>query len=418
MRPLRIAALLLATATTGPAHATLGLFEHGNGIMSLGMGGVGYSFAEESMGLAANPAHALALGDRYDIGVDMFIPKAISSFQGNTLAPDDAYESDGRGFYYIPQAGISKRLSDRWAIGVTMLSAGLGPDYDGSPYQRFGGADRAMLSLASTSFVSALAYRVAPAQAVGVGINVGYQSLSVEGLEFLATPAASVSPRHVTNQGKDGAFNVSFSGGWHGQITPWLAAGFGYRSKNFTQRHKDYRGLISEGGKLELPAIFGGGFTLTPIAGWTFSVEGQRYDYRKQRAFRNGLSRFSEGALLGSDSGPGFGFNDQNALKLGVRWQAHPRLALRAGYITASQIVDENETFFAAFGCVTPTVQYSIGATWSVRSWELSGYGFNAPQRSVRGENSIPESFGGGEANISDEVFGWGFSIGRRFGGA
>jgi long-chain fatty acid transport protein len=345
---------------------------------------------------------------------DLFIPEAVASYEGNAAGPDASYKSDGRGFYAIPQAGMTRRLSDRWAIGATFLSAGLGPDYDGSPYERFGGARRSHLNLASTSLVTELAYRIAPAHTVGVGLNLGYQVLSVEGLEFVANEASSVAPRHVTNQGKDGAFNAGFSVGWHAQYTPWLAAGAAYRSKNLTQRHEDYRGLIAEGGKLELPAIYGGGFTLTPGAGWTISLEAQRYAYRKQRAFRNGLNRFAT-SPLGSDNGPGFGFNDQNAYKLGVRWQAHPRLALRAGYIRATQIVDENETFFGAFGCVTPTTQYSAGATWTVRDWEVSGYGFNSPKREVDGENSIPDLLGGGEASVSDKVFGFGFSLGRRF---
>ncbi len=415
-RLLQATSLLFALMPWSRADASLGMFEHGNGIASMGMGGVSYSYAEETTALGANPAHALALGDRWDLGVDFFSAEAEAIYDGNAAGPDKGYKSDGRAYYSIPQGGYSKRLSDRWALGVTMLNAGLGPDYDGSPYERFGGGHRGTLSLTSSSFVTALAYQVAPKHAVGISLNTGYQVLSVQGLQFLADPGTSSAPDHVTNQGRDGAFNVGFSVGWHGQLTPWLGAGLGYRSKNLTQPHDDYRGLIAEHGKLELPAIYGGGFTLTPMSAWTLSVEAQRYAYRKQRAFRNGIGRLAS-ARLGDDDGPGFGFHDQNAYKLGLRWQATPSLALRAGYIWATQIIDEGETLFGAFGSLAVTDQVTAGATWTRRGWEWSAYGFNAPEQRVRGRDSIPADLGGGEIDNTHWIYGIGFSLGRRFAG-
>lgn len=413
---LASATALLALAPCLPAQATLGVFEHGNGIKSLGMGGVGYSFAEETTVLGANPAHALALGNRYDIGVDLFTADAEARFEGNALGPDEGYHSDGKEHYYIPQGGFSRALSDKLALGVTVLSAGLGPDYDGSPYQRFGGARRTSLGLASSGIVTALAYRVAPAHVLGFSLNTGYQVLALKGLEFVATPTASVAPDKVTNQGKDGAFTLGFTLGWHAKLTSWLSAGLAYRSKNWTQKHEEYAGLVAQGGKLELPAIYGGGVTITPAANWTIALEAQRYNYRDERAFSNGLDKLSEGKLLGSNDGPGFGFDDQNAYKLGVAWQATPKLMLRGGYLYATELLDANDTLFGFLGCLTTTNQYSIGATYQFSTWELSGYAYNDPKKTQYGRNSIPEAFGGGEASISDEVYGVGFSFGRRFG--
>ncbi len=418
MKTSRLLPMLVLPAVLGlslPAHATLGVFEHGNGIKSLGMGGVGYSFAQETTALAANPAHALSLGNRYDVGVDVFYAKAVATFEGNAAGPDESFNSDGKSWYYIPQGGVSYSLSDRWALGVTILSAGLGPDYDGSPYQRFGGARRVSLGLASSGVISALAYQIAPGQAVGLSVNTGYQVLSLEGAQFIASPTVSEAPDKVTNQGKDGAFTLGLTVGWTGQLTPWLKAGAAYRSKNWTQRHKDYAGLVAEGGKLELPSIYGGGFAITPVQNWTVALEAQRYTYRKQRAFRNGLAKLEQGHLLGSDDGPGFGFDDQNAYKLGVSWQATPKLAVRAGYVHATKLTNASETLFGLLGCLPTTTQYGAGATILLKAWEVSGYAYNDPKKKQNGENSIPAAFGGGEANVTDETFGIGLSLGRRF---
>ena len=409
------AALALFTAC-GPAHATLGVFEHGNGIQSLGMGGITYSAAGETTALGGNPAHAMSLGNRYDVGVDFFTATAKSYIHGNALGPDEMYKSDGRAYYMIPQGGFSMRLNPDWAFGMTMLSAGLGPDYDGSPYSRFGSPDRVSLYLASTSIVSALAYRLTDDVSLGASLNTGYQVLEVKGLQFLANDAASVSPDHVTNQGKDGVFTFGASLGFTWRIKPWLTAGAAYRSKNYNAEHDEYRGLVARGGKLELPSIYGGGFAIEPTKGLIVAVEVQRYTYRSEAAFRNGLEKFAQGQRLGGPDGPGFGFNDQNAYKLGVSWQTTPNLTLRAGFTYGTGVVTEDNTLFGALGCLTPREQYSFGATYLWREWEISGYGFGSPTRRVNGEGSIPDAFGGGEADVSDVVIGAGFSLGRRFG--
>lgn len=418
MKPDRLAscAALIAFCSPFAAQATVGVFEHGNGIKSMGMGGVGYSFAEETTALGANPAHALALSHRFDVGVDLFAAEAVATYDGNAAGPDESFASDGRTYYAIPQGGYSRRLSDRLGFGVTVLSAGLGPDYDGSPYERFGGSSRVSLGLASSSVVTALAYQLNKQHTVGASLNVGYQVLELKGLQFLDDPAVSSAPGKVTNQGKDGAFSVGFSLGWHGQLTPWLAAGVAYRSKSWTEKHEDYRGLVAEGGRLELPAIYGGGVTLTPIRNWTLALEFQHQAYSKEPAFSNKIEKLAEGNLLGSDNGPGFGLDDANVYKIGVRWQATPKLMLRAGYTYNTVIVQRSETLFAVLGCLTTSTNYSVGATYQIDDkWEVSAFAFDTPKRSVRGENSIPAEFGGGEITVSDKVSGIGFSLGRRF---
>lgn len=420
MRPSsspRFASALILSLACGPAHATLGIFEHGNGIQSLGMGGIAYSYAGETTALGGNPAHALSLGNRYDVGVDFFTATAEWTVRGNALGPDDSWESDGRSYYMIPQGGFAMRLTPDWAFGMTMLSAGLGPDYDGSPYGRFGGnPDRMSLMLASSSIVSALAYRLNDAVSLGASLNTGYQVLEVKGLEFLANDPASVSPDHVTNQGKDGVFTFGATLGFTWRIAPRLTAGGAYRSKNYNAQHDEYRGLVARGGKLELPSIFGGGLAFEAAKGLVLAVEVQRYTYGSEAAFGNGLEKFARGEKLGGNDGPGFGFKDQNAYKFGVSYQATPTLTLRAGFTYGTGMVTQDNTLFGALGCVTPREQYSLGATFLWREWELTGYAFGSPQRTVHGEGSIPAAFGGGEADVSDVVVGTGFSLGRRFG--
>jgi long-chain fatty acid transport protein len=418
-RPLVRRALLLSGLMlfTTSASATLGVFEHGNGINSMGMGGVTYSYATETTTLGANPAHALSLGDRWDFGTDVFWANAEGRYKGNALGPDgEVFNSDGRAWYQIPQGGYSKRLNNDWAWGITILNAGLGPDYHGNPYRRFGGtANRATLYLASSSIVNALAYRLTDDFHVGASLNVGYQQLSVQGLQFLDNSASSVSPGHVTNQGLDGVFTFSAGLGFTWQITPWLTAGAAYKTKNYNAQHDEYRGLVARGGKLELPSIYGGGFTLKPFQKLVLVFEAQRLTYKSEAAFKNGLNKFPDN-LLGSNDGPGFGFNDLNAYKFGMEYAATPKLTLRAGFLWGTGLLTKDDTFFGFMGPLTHRETYTAGATYLWRDkWEFSGMGYATPIRPVPGRNSIPAALGGGEVDISDEVYGFGLSVGRRF---
>lgn len=414
-RRLPAACGLLLVLALPTAQASLGIFEHGNGIKSCGLGGITYAVGEETVVLSANPAHAASLGSRYDIGVNVFLPMSTSRIRDNAIAPNDQTDNDGRRWYPIPQGGFTRVINDRWTWGMTAYAAGLGPDYARNPYRRFGADRRGSLFLTSVGAATALAWQVDAQHALGASLNLGYQTLDIKGLSFFG-PLSS-TPDKVSNQGKDGSPTAGFSLGWTWRITPELAWGAGYRSKTWTKKHREYRGLLPDGGQLELPAIWGAGLAWTPIPDWTFAFDFQRYQYSSEGAFGNSIGRLQPpDHLLGDKDGAAFGFKNQNAYKFGIAWRATPRLVLRVGYIDATQINQSSETLFDAFGPVTATTHYTAGATWTVRDWEISGYAYHSPEKTVHGEGSIPAAFGGGEADAIYEGVGAGISIGRRFG--
>ena len=301
-------AVFAALACCGGANASLGPFEHGAGIKAMGAGGVSYVGAGETTVLSANPALAIDLGRRVDVGYDLLMLHPNSTIEGNAAAGDQRFASDGRRVYGIPQVGVSLPLGERWALGVTMLQAGLGPDYPERPYARFGGAERASLTLGSGSVASVLAWPPVERDRFGAGLVLGYQFLTVKGLQFLTATEApnrvSVAPDKLTNQGKEGGFSVGDVLGCAGELTPRLSAGAGYRSKSWTERLDDYRGVLPDEGKLELPAVYGAALAYRLRDDWSVAFEWQRCAYQTEKAFGNPIARLSEGQLLGSTDGP------------------------------------------------------------------------------------------------------------------
>lgn len=361
------------------------------------------------------------MDERYDLGVNVFMPTPRGSFEGNLLGPDESYDAKGQRYYPIPQGGMIRRLGEQWTLGFSLFAAGLGPDYERSPYTRFGGGPRASVTLISSGVASALAWQPHPDHAIGFSLNLGYQVLRVEGLEFaqntLPLLRVSETPDKTTNQGYDGRPNIGASVDWHGLLAPGLAAGVAYRSKSWADRHRDYRGLLPDRGSLELPAIWGGGIAWMPVSRLTLAYDFQRYEFAEERATGNRFASLQAGNMLGSKNGPGFGYRNLNAHKFGVVWLAAQKLTLRAGYIRANQPTRPSETLLNIVGSVNATTHYTGGMTWDFGGWEVSGVIAHAPAQRTRGENSIPLIFGGGEASTSFAITSVGVSFGWGLGG-
>ena len=75
-------ALLLGSSS---AFATNGYFSHGYGMKAKGMAGVGIALPQDSIAAATNPAGMALIGDRADLGLDVFKPSRgaeVIAFKG------------------------------------------------------------------------------------------------------------------------------------------------------------------------------------------------------------------------------------------------------------------------------------------------------------------------------------------------
>lgn len=408
----RIAVAMLFTVPA--AQASIGLFEHGSGIKSMGMGGLSYAVGEETTVLPTNPALLQGMGKRLDLGVDVLHPDANATIHDNPAAADQRSRTSGRHWYPVPQGGFALPLSPSLSYGLSVYAAGLGPDYRQNPFARFGGDPRASVSFAYMGVANALAWQLSEHHSLGASINLGYQSINIKGLGFLGS--LSQTPDKVSDQGRDQAFGLGFSLGWRGQLLPTLAAGVGYRSKVWTQKFNDYRGLIPNGGQFDLPAIWGAGLAWTPVAPLMLGAEFQRFEFARESTFHNRIEQLTPSKPLGAKGSAGFGMNSINAYKLGVAWQASPSVQLRGGYLYSTQGNAQTQTLFGILAPITTTSVYSAGGSYTHGDWEFSGNGYYGPQTTVTGRNSIPAAFGGGEADLRFRNWGLGASIGRRFG--
>lgn len=421
-RRLSCLAIALVAAVPFHARATLGPFEHGTGIKGLAFGGVSYIGTDESTAISANPALAIGLGSRFDVGSNLLIVEGGTRITGNAAGPDDFYPSNGKRLFPIPQFGVTVPLAPRWAFGASAFAAGLGPDYPRSPYARFAQTPEvaarsatALNSLKIAGISLVLAHEIVKGHSIGLSANVQNQSLSTEGTAPFA--ALSEAPEFIGNQGQHSAFGTSFTLGWTGTLTPWLSGALSYRSKTWTQRIEQYRGLLPDQGRLELPVIFGGALQLTPAKDWRIAVEYQHFAYGDSHGFGNRIDLVFQGRPLGSTNGPGFGWSDQNVYKLGVSHRIIPSLNLIAGFSYATQVIPRSQTLFSGLAPATPKLHFTGGFTYALNAVsEITGYATSTDRNIRHGQNSIPAALGGGEADVRFRGISAGLSYGRRFG--
>ncbi len=399
-----IAPLALLAA---PAGASDGYFGQGYGVVAKGMAGAGIAYAGEALSIVANPAATVSLGNRAEADIQFVKIIRGSAIRGNALGPDGSYSGNGIRRFGIPEAAVTYQLGPRWATGIALYgNGGLNTKYSDNPYARFGASGTAGTNMAQAIISPTLAYRIAENHSIGVALNIAFEQIEVYGLK--AFGAFSQSPEAVSNRGIDNATGVGVRIGYAGRLTPWLAVGAMWQSVTYTDSFGKYKGLLADGGNLNIPSTYGAGLDVTPIAGLDIALDVTQINFHDIDSNGNPIAGLFAGQKLGSAGGPGFGWRDCTAIKVGVNWHATERLQLRVGYHHASELIPESQTFFNIISPGVMQHQYTAGASWALSSrWQLSAAGNYSPSVTIYGTpNSIPAAFGGGAANIHLSEYG------------
>jgi long-chain fatty acid transport protein len=218
----------------------------------------------------------------------------------------------------------------------------------------------------------------------------------------------------VTERGFSNSFGAGVRVGWIGTISQSLSVGATFQTKAYMQKLNKYKGLFAEQGGFDIPANVAGGvaFKVFPQATVLFDVERIFYgqvDSIAHPDFPNPPTQ------LGTNNGPGFGWHDITAEKLGFDYKLSPALTLRAGYNHSGLPFDTSRNLFNILAPAVVQEHVTAGATWGLGNGKEINLAYqHAFEKTLDGENSIPAKFGGGETNLrmyQDAIgisFGWG----------
>lgn len=397
---------LLIIAASAEANATDGYFAHGYGVKSQGMGGVGIALPQDALAAAANPAGMGLIGDRVDFGLTWFRPIRESEIVGNLggAAVNGTYDANDTTNFIIPEFGYNRQINPNATLGVSVYgNGGMNTDYkNGIPlFHAPGARGSAGVDLIQLFVAPTATWKLTPTQTIGVSLNLAYQRFEIKGLDGFA--GFSSSPSNLTNKGHDNSYGAGLHLGWIGQLNDAITLGASYQSRTYMSKFDKYKGLFAEGGDFDIPSTYGLGIAVKATPKLTLAGDIQRINYSDVNAVGNpsSLSSLFTGNQLGLDNGPGFGWRDVTAYKLGANYAYNDSLKIRGGYNHSTQPIRSSETLFNILAPGVVQDHVTLGATYILQNKsELSFAYLHAFEESVNGNGSIPAAFGGGEANL------------------
>ena len=405
-----VLALAVAAAVSAPtAFATNGYFQHGYGVKAQGMGGAGVAYPQDALAAATNPAGMALIGNRWDLGMSLFRP--IRDTDISTANPTGTkYNAGSEINFFVPEFGYNSMVSSDMSFGVSVYgNGGMNTSYT-KPIALFSNgagaaATNAGVDLSQLFIAPTLAWKLSPGNAVGVSLNLAYQRFKATGLQNFNNTTQSSNPGHVTDNSYNGSTGVGLRLGWTGQVSSAVSVGATYQSKTKMSKFDKYSGLFAEQGEFDIPSNYAVGVALKATPGTVVALDVEKINYTDSKAVNNPLGPVSgAGQLqntLGNNNGAGFGWQDMTVYKLGISHNVNSNLTLRAGWNHGAQPIPSKETFFNLLAPGVVEDHYTLGATWKVdKASEMSAMYMHAQEKEVKGSNSIPASFGGGEANL------------------
>ncbi|HEU4645060.1 MAG TPA: outer membrane protein transport protein [Burkholderiales bacterium] len=417
MRKLLLAAATAAALAPGAALATTGYFAHGYGVKAKAMGGVGIALPQDALAPATNPAGIAWVGNRIDLGADLFMPDRGASITGSGApGANGTYDGNDTKSFLIPEFGYARVINPNLTFGVAVYgNGGMNTDYSTNPFTAYGGSGPAGVDLMQLFVAPTVAWK-AGNHALGVSLNLAYQRFKAEGIQGFM--GSSASPGNVSNRGYDDSTGFGVRVGWTGQISPTVTLGATYQSKTKMSEFDKYSGLFANQGDFDIPENYGVGIALKATPTLTIAADVQQINYSDIPAVGNRVDCLFMGACqLGSTNGPGFGWQDVTVYKIGFAYLMRPGTTLRGGYVTLDQPIPASQTFFNILAPGVVEDHLTLGLTLEMsKTSELTFMYMHAFEKKVNGSGSIPAvPFGGGEANLRMSQDSIGLAYGWRY---
>lgn len=330
MKFTRVFTFMALAGLAGSAYATNGYFAHGYGMSAKGMGGAGIAYPQDTLAAATNPAGMVHLGNRMDIGLEIFAPdRGFSLGDGgifdssfNPLGPSPAaasYDGSGSGamesWFPIPEFGYNRMINNDMSFGVSVFgNGGMNTTYADGDHPFAGGSGAEVgIDLMQMFIAPTIAYKVNKQLSVGASLNLVAASFEAKGLEGLG----------VASNGKDYSFGVGVRMGAMYQVNDAVTLGATYQTKTDMSKFDDYGTLFPNSGEFDIPANYGVGIAFKPNDKFDIAFDVIRIEYEKVDVTGNPATGMANG---------GFGWKNQTVYKLGAAYQYNDGLTLRAGF--------------------------------------------------------------------------------------
>lgn len=402
------------------AQATNGMFAHGYGTKNRALAGSGIALPQDAMINATNPAGLVWVGNRMDIGAELFSPrreyKASPSATGLVNTNDDldggAVESENE-YFLIPHFAMNWMVTDGSSIGFALYgNGGMNTEYDNDD-TGFGagvyGGDTAGIDYNQLFLDFSYSAKIGSSSSWGAGAIVAVQSINIKGLsQFAGTtetadftqPPPDFGVNDLTNNGTDLSFGVGFKIGFHTEIVSGVSFALSYRSKIHMTDFDDYSDMLPNSGELDIPATATVGLAFQPSRDVALTFDVQHIWYDDVDAIGNEVQDFFNGCFgprsiglpsvpetcLGGSDGAGFGWDNMTIYKFGAQWRMNSEWTWRLGYSHGSQLIDDDQVALNVLAPATIEDHITFGFTKQMsKTTEINFAAMYAPSENVSG---------------------------------
>lgn len=279
-----------------------------------------------------NPANAVWIADRFDIGAFWVHQKSsIDNHDNNPRFPpgktDFTYRSRD---LFTADAAIQKQfklnICSKTFEGSFSLAAYTLPNYTKlhtkKPLPASGTTPITIIS--RTDALSAVfSLKVNACHSIGFSIDYFYFSHKRNGFQYSDNPLRSVSPGHVTNNGMDHSSGIGLGVGWRWKISKKLNFGAAWSKKNSCGSYRKYRGFEPFHAQNYTPQSIGAGFNYKFTSKLAGQFEVLWLQLGNLPSANNNV--LSDGSLnlnkRGSNQSPGPGLQNATYLNTGIGYQ-------------------------------------------------------------------------------------------------
>jgi long-chain fatty acid transport protein len=400
-RALCAVLVVVGLSASRVATATDGYFSHGYGVKSQGMGGVGIALSQDALAAATNPAGMVSVGDRVDAGATWFRPNRTTEL-GSSFGPfAGTYSGNDQSEFLIPEFGYNKAISPDTSLGVSVFgnggmntgyadlnsrTAGFAAFAFGSPDTTAGllGHGKAGVDLQQLFIAPTWSTKLNENHAVGVAVNLAYQTFSATGLNNFDNAMSSAHPGSVTNNGTDSSTGYGARVGWTGHVASAVTLGATYQTTTSMGKFSKYKGLFAEQGGFDIPANYGVGIAAKVMPQFTVAGDVETIQYSGVKAIADSGNAKAQ---LGANNGPGFGWRDVTVYKVGAGYEVSTGLTLRGGWNHLQQPIPTDQTYFNTLAPGVVEDHLTLGAPWTLaNNGEVSAAYMHAFANTVKGK--------------------------------
>jgi len=356
------AAAVAIALVSGSAFATNGYFAHGYGTKNKGMAGAGVALPQDAMAAATNPAGMVHVGDRMDVGIELFSPRRTATLPPNFFGPGypGATADSEEELFLIPHFAYNKMLDDSRAIGIAVYgNGGMNTTYRAADIMAPGDLGVDLMQLFITPTYS---MKVSDKTSIGVSAMIAAQRFAA----------------HVggPNSNFDYSYGIGARLGLLTQVTDSITFGAALTSRTYMSEFDDYNWLFAEQGDFDIPANATIGVAIKANAKTTIAADVQHIWYSQVDAIANDMTAPESG----------FGWDDMTIVKLGAEYAYSNDLTLRAGISHGKQPISSSQTAQNWLAPATIETHITIGGTKKLdKDSELSFAAMYAPKKSITG---------------------------------